>query len=172
MGAIDVVIEKITIPEEWLEHVIDELREKHDNHSLYAEKELATNRIEYDRITKRLAGNYENLLDGRITPELHDKYAGEMKLRQEELNDKVIALTKEDKSFLITSSYLLDLAKQVNELFEADDEAQRNELLGYILSNIQLNDKKLTFSVNYPFNIVLEQKENDPDGSEITIWCG
>lgn len=172
LGTIEAVLSRIAVPEEWLEKVIDELREKHDNHILYTENALAAVRSEYDTITIRLQRNYEYLLDGRITPDLHDKYAEDMKARQEELNEKLALLTDQDKSFLITSSYLLDLAGKVTVLFESGDEAQRNALLGYVLSNIQLNDKKLTFKVNYPFSAIVEHKEKDPDGSKAQMWCG
>lgn len=172
MGAIDSIIEQITIPEEWLEYVIGELRAKHDNHSLFVEKELNATRLEYDQITERLKNNYSNLLAMRITHEVHDEFAEEMKNRQEQLNDKLNLLTKEDKSFLITSSYLLDLARRVNELFKMGDESQRNELLGYVLSNLQLNDKNLSFSVNYPFSEVVYAKEKNQNDSDSSLWCG
>lgn len=81
-------------------------------------------------------------------------------------------LTHGNRDFLVTSSYLLDLANRAEELFKCANEAQRSKLLGFLLSNLELNDKKLSFTVNYPFNLMIEAKEKEPEGSESSIWCG
>jgi hypothetical protein len=87
------------------------------------------------------------------------------------MNDKLDILTKGNKDFLVTASYLLDLANRAEELFRLADDGQRSRLLGFIVSNLTLNDKKLSYTVNYPYNLVLEEKEKSLDGSETSIWC-
>jgi hypothetical protein len=108
---------------------------------------------------------------GGITQTLHDEIATDLEKRQQELNDRLKMLTSDNKSFLIASSYLLDLANRAEELFKCSDEGLRSKLLGFLLSNIQLNEKKLSFTVNYPYNLVLEAKEKSLNGSETSIWC-
>jgi hypothetical protein len=86
-----------------------------------------------------------DLLDGRITTETYDAFALKLTTRKEELNDTLVKLTADDKEYLITSSYLLDLANRAEELFHAGDYGQRNKLLKYLLYNLELNDKKPEF---------------------------
>ncbi len=79
-----------------------------------------------------------------ITQTLHDEIANELEAKQQELNDRLKSLTSDNKSFALTSSCLLDLAQRAEELFLASDERLRQKLLEYVLSNIELNDKKLS----------------------------
>lgn len=114
---------------------------------------------------------YHDLLDGRITQQFHDEFATELEARQQELNDRLILLTGDNKSFQITASYLLDLAQRADQLFKNSDPALQQKLLGFILSNIQLADKKLTFELVDPFKTIAEQKKKSPEGSKSQIWC-
>lgn len=49
--------------------------------------------------------------------------------------------------------------------------AQKSKLLGFLLSNLQLNDKKLTFSVNYPYNELVQLNRRPPVGGKNKVWC-
>ncbi len=172
LGSVEAVVSRISIPDHLLDRVVQELKKRHDDQQLYYEDSLVSVRKEYDAIDSKLEAHYDNLMERRITPEQYDKYANKLTVRQAELNEQLNLLTSGNKSFLITSSYLLDVANRAEELFKCSDEGLRSKLLGFLLSNIQLNEKKLSFTVNYPYNLVLETKEKEPEGSKTAIWCG
>jgi len=108
----------------------------------------------------------------RLTQQFHDEIANELEAKQQELNDRLDLLTSDNKSFQLTASYLLDLAQRAEELFKESDEALQNKLLKYVLSNIELKDKKLSYMFNDPFRTIVETKKKSLVGSESTIWCG
>lgn len=81
-------------------------------------------------------------------------------------------LTSDNKSFQLTASYLLDLAQRAEQLFKESDEALQNKLLEYVLSNIELKDKKLSYMFNEPFRTIIETKKKSLTGSKSNIWCG
>ena len=81
---------------------------------------------------------------------MHDEIATELETRQQELNDQLKMLTSDNKSFQVTASYLLDLAQRSAQLFSESDEGLQQKLLEYVLSNIELNDKKLSYILNGP----------------------
>lgn len=172
LGSMEALFKRITIPTELVDRVVEELRGRHDDQQLYYAQSIESVRKEYDGIDKKLEIWFEKLVDEKVTPEQHDRIVTTLTSRQEELNNKLEVLTKGNKDFLITSSYLLDLANRAEELFTCADEAQRSKLLGFIVSNLKLNDKKLSYTVNYPYNLVLEEKEKSLDGSETALWCG
>ena len=62
------------------------------------------------------------LVDDRIAPDKYDEVVSTLTKRQEALNDKLDILTKGNKDFLLTCSYLLDLANRAEELFKCADE--------------------------------------------------
>lgn len=172
LGSMEALIKNITIPEDLLARVIDELKVRHDDQQIYYAQSINSIRSESDGIDKKLASWFDRLVDDRVSTEQYDKIVAELKSRQESLNDRLQILTKGNTDFLVTTSYLLDLASRADELFKLGDNGQRSKLLGYIVSNLRLNDKKLSYTVNYPFNLLIEQKEKDPDGSKTQIWCG
>lgn len=172
LGSVEAVMSRISIPEHLLEKVIKELKDKHDDQQLYLTQSITSIRQEYDSITTRLETFFEQLANERLTPEQYDKLVVKLTDRQTVLNDKLDLLTNGNKDFLVTSSYLLDLASRAEELFKCADEAQRSKLLGFLLSNIKLNDKKLTFDVNYPFNLMFEDNEKGPESPKTALWCG
>ena len=68
-------------------------------------------------------------------------------------------LTSDNKDFQVTASYLLDLAQRAEQLFNESDEGLRQKLLEYVLSNIELKDKKLSYILNKPLRLLLKQRK-------------
>nr|MBP7820901.1 hypothetical protein [Candidatus Saccharibacteria bacterium] len=94
-----------------------------------------------------------------ITQTFHDEIATELEKKQQELNDRLKLLTSDNKDFQVTASYLLDLAQRAEQLFNESDEGLRQKLLEYVLSNIELKDKKLSYILNDPFKTIVEAKK-------------
>jgi site-specific DNA recombinase len=172
LGSIEALVKDITLPETLVDKVIDELKKNHDNQQLYYAQSIESVRQEYDNIDKKLESWFDKLVDEQIKPEQHERIVKKLTLRQEQLNDKLNVLTKGNKDFQVTASYLLDLISRVEELFKLADDGQRSKLIGFLVSNLQLNDKKLSFTVNYPFNQILETKEKSQNDSNSSLWCG
>lgn len=162
----------IGIPEQWLDKVIKELRRRHDDQQLYYTQNIEQTRTEYDKLKEKMRRVYYDLLDGRITQTLHDEIATDLEKRQQELNDRLKLLTGDNKEFQVTASYLLDLAQRAEMLFKESDENLRQKLLEYVLSNIELNDKKLSYILNDPFKTIVEAKKKSLTAHNSNIWCG
>ncbi len=111
------------------------------------------------------------MLVGGITQTFHDEIATELEKKQQELNDRLKLLTSDNKDFQVTASYLLDLAQRAEQLFNESDEGLRQKLLEYVLSNIELKDKKLSYILNDPFRTVVETKKKTLSGHNSNIWC-
>lgn len=107
-----------------------------------------------------------------ITTDQYDEYVNDLEGRWQELNDRLKMLTSDNKSFQLNASYLLDLAQRAEELFKASDEALQNKLLEYVLSNIELKNKKLSYMLNDRFKAIVEAKKKALAGTKMNIWCG
>ena len=108
---------------------------------------------------------------GRITQTFHDEIATELEKKQQELNDRLKLLTSDNKDFQVTASYLLDLAQRAEQLFNESDEGLRQKLLEYVLSNIELKDKNLSYILNDPFRTVVEAKKKSLSAHNSNVWC-
>lgn len=107
----------------------------------------------------------------RITADQYDEFVNELESRKSELNEQWKMLTENDTSFHVTTSYLLDLAQRAEQLFQNSGPELRQKLLEFLLSNIELNDKRLSCNLNDPFKTIVEVKKEDPSRSNSEIWC-
>lgn len=162
----------LDIPEQLLTKVIAELGNRHDDQQLYYTQNIEQTRTEYDKLKDKMRRVYHDLLEGRITQTFHDEIATELEKKQQELNDRLKLLTSDNKTFQVTASYLLDLAQRAEQLFKESDDGLRQKLLEYLLSNIELNDKKLSYVLNDPFKTIVETKKMTLAGHNSNIWCG
>ena len=165
-------IADVPIPEDVLQFVIDELKSRHDNQQAYYTHSIEDTRKEYDRIKERLKALTYERLDGRITTDLYDEIVTELTIKQQELNDRLIALTDSNKSFMVTASYLLDLAQRASELFQNSSERLQHKLLKFVLSNVEMFDKKLTYVVNDPYKTFINLNKNALAEPKNANWCG
>lgn len=169
---IERVLGSIQLPPEVIPFVIDELKKRHDNQVDYFAKSLATARAECDRTTERLKQLTYQRLDNKIPEELYNNMLSDLTNRQQELNEQIESLTASNTSFSVTASYLLSLAQRAGELFMNADEALKQKLLKFVLSNLVLEDKKLSYDINDLFNTFIEIKKKSLDGSQTQNWCG
>ena len=170
--SIEVDLGMMKIPERHIGKVIDRLKSIHENQQQFYTNSIDGNRLEYDTLKQRLSTLYEDRLDGRITAERYDEMACTIERKQQDLNDNLKDLTADNKSFLVTTSYLLDLCQRGNELFKRSNPALRQQLLQFVLSNVELNDKLLSYTINDPFREVVELNKLAAKQLTLAKWQG
>lgn len=143
-----------------VEQIISALKEEHDNAQQYFVTATQQTRKEYGRLEKRLSILYEDRLDGRITVDEYDKIVTRTKAEMEKLDEKLVQLTSGDKSFVITSSYLLRLASIAGRLFKSSKPELKSKILSLVLSNLELDNKKLHFNLLSPFDRLLVHSQS------------
>jgi hypothetical protein len=63
------------------------------------------------------------------------------------------------------------LAQRADQLFNESDEGLRHKMLEYVLSNIELKDKKLSYILNDPFRTVVGTRKKSLSAHNSDIWC-
>lgn len=64
--------------------------------------------------------------------------------------------TEADGNFIVTVSYLLDLASRARDLFLSSKVDQKRKLISFVLSNVSLEGKKLVYKLNEPFDAIVQ----------------
>lgn len=77
------------------------------------------------------------------------------KTKLRKLEDKLIELTSNDKSFDISRSYLLGLASKAQNIFESSQPEKKNKILKMLLANCEINQKRLQLHLLKPFEALL-----------------
>ncbi len=97
----------------------------------------------------------------RITHDMYDKMIVDCKRKEAELLEELQGHSKADEAFLISSSYVLELANRAKELFEGSQAAQKNQLLRFVLANAIVNGEKLLPQLKTPFAGILLCNRNE-----------
>lgn len=145
------VLDKICISQTIIDELIEDLKKKHDNIQLYYRNAIEEVRKSIESATKKKEILYEDRLSGRITVDDYDKIATRIETEISELDDKLMELTNNDRSFDVSRSYLLELASKARVLFENSKPEQKNKILKLLFSNLEINQKRLNFHLLEPF---------------------
>lgn len=65
-----------------------------------------------------------------------------------------------DEKFSIAVSTVLSLADNALEYLKSSKVEQKREILNLVLSNLELNDGNLNYTVNSPFNLLLDSSNH------------
>ncbi len=166
------LIKSVPLSADDIPKVIAELKSRHNNQQEYYTQKIEATRTEYDKIKERLKALTYERLDGRITTDLYDEIVTELTARQMELDERLMTLTHSNKSFIVTISYLIDLSQRSSELFKNSRALLQQKMLKLVLSNMVLDDKKLSYIVNDPYRTFIEASKKPQNGANDKIWCG
>ncbi len=93
---------------------------------------------------------------------MYDTMVVDLKRKESDLIEQLQGHSKADEAFLISSSYVLELANKADELFAKSQAQQKNELLRFVLANASVEGEKLVYKLKNPFSgIVLCNETND-----------
>lgn len=116
---------------------------------------------------------FENRESYALRMDIFEKIIEEKTQRQNTILQELDDLSQGNKGFVIGATYILELCSRAVELFEAETTTleQKRYIVETVLSNVQLTDKKLSFTINDPFNAIVKAKEKAPEGAETANWC-
>jgi len=145
-----------SIPLPIQERLVSELRAVNESQVEFHRQQTNRIQMEYKRLQSRIDILLELRLDSSITADEYDKKLQELKDKQYALNVELQEYTKADHDYHIHVSTVLDLSRRMGEIFESSELAEKRAILGYLLQNPTVKDKKLEFTLKKPFNTVLE----------------
>ncbi len=61
-----------------------------------------------------------------------------------------------DKEFYITANTVLNIDQRAREIFESSEVPKKNQLLNFLLQNLELKDKNLLYKLKARFDTVLK----------------
>ena len=150
------LLKGMTIPEKALDYLKTELNKSHEDKKYFHENAMANLKTEHAKIQRRVELMYEDRLEGRITPEIYDTKVQELKQRQVEILKQMELHERADENYYIQLGRLLELASRAHELFTRSKVGQKRRLLQSLLSNLTLSGKKLSISLQEPYNLIFE----------------
>ena len=152
----DEVLKKLSFPRDIMQEVAKCLTNISQAENAYALAEIDNLRKKQDALKTKRSRLLDFLLAGNITQE---EYADKKNDIEKELYDvgvRLAAHSKADGAFITTVESLLTVASHAAELFQSSKVEQKRQIINLLLSNCELKDKKLVYSIRKPFNILMD----------------
>jgi len=150
-----------SITEDTQNQLVDELRKSTEMEVVFHKAQI--NRIQKDyNITKSKQNILlDALLDQSITKDIYDKKHQELQEQIQLLEIEMSEHSKADYEYQNTVATVVSVARRAKTIFEnSSDIAGKRAFLSYLLQNPKVQEKKLTFSLQNPFNLILELSNN------------
>lgn len=149
-------LKNIQLSDEKIKEITEDLKRVNQAKNEFHKQSLATLRVEYDQIEKRISNAFDLMADGSITKDMFNKKLKEYKEKQIEIEAETARYTNADENFYLTANMTLNLAKRAYEIFESSEIFEKRQLLNFLLQNLELRGKKLLFELKTPFDTVLQ----------------
>ena len=146
------------IPQEVHDRLVSELRKINESEVEFHQKEINRIKVEYDRCQNKVNKLLDLLLDSgqRITKDEYDKKLQELKDKQYQFSAELEEYTKADHEYHIHVSTVINLSRNIKNIFESSEPLEKRAILNFLLQNPTVSGKKLDYTLHKPFNTVLE----------------
>ena len=166
------VLASVKVDKEISEDIALLLKNRYASEISFRKQSKASIQKEYSSLEKKLEILYDDRLAGRITVSTYDKNAARIRSRKEELDEQITKLGDDSQDIIINTSYLLDLLGRMEELYKSSKPELKNKLLGFLFSNLEINNKNLTYKLNDPFKIIDDANKKHTDKRSMFLLAG
>jgi len=152
------------ITEEVQNELVNELRKNTEAEIVFHKEQINRIRTSYDKL-KQAQNNLLSVFispdNQSITKDIYDKKYQELQDQIQTLEIEMSEHQKADYDYQTTVASVFSIARRAKTIFEnSSDIAGKRQFLSFILQNPIVNEKKLSFTIASPFNLVLELAES------------
>jgi len=152
------------------DQLVTALRKNEESKNGFHKSQLTKLRADYDKVDNHLKIMYEDRLDGRLTATEYDMQVEKQKIKQQEILHNLEKYKNANTSYYITASKILDVANRASELFESSEIDEKRLILKNVLQNLKLDDKKLTYELKTPYNMLFLYNTKTPSKRKEFLW--
>lgn len=131
--------------------IVQILNENHEKEQAYTKNQRNILLQDQSKIQSKMDLAYEDRLDWRITANEYDRKVQELKKKERDIYEQLKDYSKADEEFLISSSYILELAHNGYSLFKSSQTAKKREILNFVFANFEADGSKLLYKTKEPF---------------------
>ncbi len=158
------VFKNLQLPPEFSQQITETLNAVHQSKVEFHTKHFEKLTKEHKEVTKMVDNLYLDKLKGRITESEYDKFYTTLRDNLTDLNIQLSRLQEAEDNYYITVKYILELSSKAYDLFISSEVEEKRQLIKLILSNLRLEEKKLVFNAEKPFDLILEYADSQ-------TWC-
>ena len=149
------IFDKLVVPKNILTDIMQHLRTTVQAENAFYQSNIDQLNSQLENTHNKVNKLLDLLLDDRITQNDYDKKLDELRQQEFAIRQKIKSHTKADHTFINTVESLIYIMSRAGELFESSNNEQKHALLKLVCSNCVLDDKKIRFSLEKPFDILI-----------------
>lgn len=158
----DEVLSKLSIPRNIMQDIAECLANVSRAENTYLLDEMDKLRKKQDALVAKRSRLLDLLIGETITQEEYSDKKNEIEEELHSVKVRLEAHSKADSTFITTVESLFTIVSKANELFQSSKVEQKRQIINLLLSNCELKNKKLVYSIRKPFNILIELNGHKP----------
>lgn len=147
------VFRAIQIPPDVLDSIMGHLRQSHEAEKVYHHDAIRALHRESEDIARKQDRIMELLIDKSITQDAYNKKLAQITDRQQDINRLLEQHHAGNEKFKLALSQLITLASRCADLFERSTIDEKRQMIGFVLSNLELEGPNLRYALRKPFDL-------------------
>ncbi len=164
------MLKNIKLPAKTITELTNALKKNEESKNQFHNNQLAKLRLDHDKIDNYLSMMYQDRLDGRLSTQEYDIKINEYRDKQGQILADMERFNQANTSYYVIANKVLNLAERASHVFESSEVAEKTQLLQFLLQNLKLDGKKLSFELKSPFNMLFLYNTKTPQRSEKFLW--
>jgi site-specific DNA recombinase len=153
------VVKRVQIPVDVADWIAEALRESQDDKERFHRTAVMQLQQQYLAVQAKLDKGYDDRLVGRITDELWVGKSAEWETELSAIRRETARHERASHDYAATGSKILELAKDVHNLFIRQDPREQARLLKMLVSNCRFDRGSLVVTYVKPFDLLVEGNE-------------
>lgn len=159
-------LKNLSAPQEIMSYLRSDMEKIINQQNKALNLEIKNIRQKYDELQKQIQYTDTLLVTQKITPERSNEIVSQLKQEQYELNNKLELLTKADEKFSIAVATILSLGNNAYQIFQSSKVETKREILHLLLSNLKLQDRKISYTLRKPYDYIRSLNKKTPSKKE------
>lgn len=153
LAQVEEIFRQLILPPELLEGIRKDIESNINAENEYHREQIKELRKKYDKAQDKIKKIQNLLIEDAISVDEYRKMTNDAKTEQFTFEQQMQAHTQADGKFSIAIGTMVSLGNDAHKLFrECEDINIKREIVNLLLSNLKLNDGKLSYTLNTPFN--------------------
>jgi site-specific DNA recombinase len=162
--AVTVCLERLRLSDGEIQFARAWMRERMESASSAQSQAIASQQLQLEAISNRLARLTDLLLDGAVDQTVFDEKRKELILLEAQAKQRITGLKLGFTASFTKLEKFVELVKNPSLLYKKANQEKKRELLKSLLSNLSVSEKNIDLTLKIPFQLIAERKENTDGG--------
>ena len=166
------ILGELQFSEALLDWMREALRQSQKEKAAFHRRAIEKLNAQYSKLQNRIDQIYLDKLDGEIEEAFYRRNVSQWREEQAQIRTRIERHEKADQNYIEQGIRLLEVARGAQEFYRTHGQAERADLMSFILAGSALEDDQVTPSFKPPFDIIHRiAQETKKAASDLPTAC-